>query len=356
MRASARLFLDVVRQPGKMTELGVREWNQVLPIARSTEMISRLGAQAEMLDLYPALPNGPAMQLRDSLLLADHQWHSMLWEIDRIRRVLEYLDTPIVLLKGAAYIAAGLPTARGRVCNDTDILVRRECLAQVETALLHDGWETDEPDLRHQRFYRLWAHEIPPLKHIDRGTILDMHHNLIPPADWVSLDIGKVLDSATPIEDLGVSVPSPVDMVLHAAVHQYRNGDYTSGLRDLSDIDILLRHFSRDDAFWGLLLERARELNLRSSCFYAIYFARSLFSTSVPDPVMETIAAWKPRLLDGRWFVSMIERAIMPRHDNRPDTLRDLSLRCLDLLRPRRPRFYLSPLLWTKRLPSLSRA
>ncbi|UUZ51358.1 nucleotidyltransferase family protein [Massilia sp. B-10] len=31
-----------------------------------------------------------------------------------------------------------------------------------------------------QRYYRVWMHEIPPMQHVQRGSVIDVHHAILP--------------------------------------------------------------------------------------------------------------------------------------------------------------------------------
>ena len=51
-----------------------------------------------------------------------------LWEAEMARRALAPLGVPVVLLKGTAFVAAGLAAGVGRSIGDLDILVPRDAL------------------------------------------------------------------------------------------------------------------------------------------------------------------------------------------------------------------------------------
>ena len=56
------------------------------------------------------------------------------------------------------------------------------------------------------------------------------------------------------------------------------------GLRDLFDLDRLLRHFAALDAhFWERLVPRAREMGMQKSLSYALRYCRKYFATPVPE-------------------------------------------------------------------------
>ena len=86
----------------------------------------------------------------------------------------------VVLLKGTAYVAAGLKAGEGRSIGDLDILVARDDLPQVEAALLAAGWEWVKPDPYDDAYYRDHMHELPPLIHKLRDRMIDVHHTILP--------------------------------------------------------------------------------------------------------------------------------------------------------------------------------
>ena len=119
--------------------------------------------------------------------------------MNRVERALRDLNVPVVLLKGGAYVMAGLPAGRGRLMSDLDILVPRERLPEVEGALSARGWETLEADSYDDYYYRNWTHELPPMRHRDRNTELDVHHTILPPLGSLKPDPALLFDAARPL-------------------------------------------------------------------------------------------------------------------------------------------------------------
>jgi Uncharacterised nucleotidyltransferase len=198
----------------------------------------------------------------------------------------------VVLLKGTAFVAAGLDAGQGRSIGDLDILVPRASLDNVETALLAAGWEWVKPDPYDDDYYRHWMHELPPLIHRERDRMIDVHHTILPPTARITPDPAKLLASAERLEG-GLSMLSSEDIVVHAAIHLFADGDLSGGLRNLWDIDRLLREFAdRDDAFWLKLAARAAEHEAGAVVARAARQANDLYGTPIPD-------GWRQRdLLD----------------------------------------------------------
>ena len=103
----------------------------------------------------------------------------------------------------------------------------------------------------------------PAAGHVQRGTVLDLHHTISPPTSRFKVDGHSLLARARPLGDSGFHVLAPRDMVLHSAVHLYQEGELDHGMRDLLDLHELLLDFGQDPAFWLTpLIARAEELSL----------------------------------------------------------------------------------------------
>ena len=72
-------------------------------------------------------------------------------------------------------------------------------------------------------------------------------------------------------------------MVLHSAAHLFQDGELNGGLRDLVDLDSLLRHFGSDENFWGGLVSRAQTMDLERPLYYALRYCEQWLGTPVPD-------------------------------------------------------------------------
>jgi hypothetical protein len=196
-------------------------------------------------------------------------------------RALAPLGVPVVLLKGTAFVAAGLDAGQGRSIGDLDILVPREALPEVERALFAAGWEWVKEDAYDDAYYRRWMHELPPLIHATRDRMIDVHHTILPPTARPTPDAAALIANAVPLAN-GLLVLSPADMIIHAAAHLFADGDLAGGLRNLWDIDRLLREHAAED-FWPLLRERAERHQLRRHVERAARLANDLYGTPIPE-------------------------------------------------------------------------
>lgn len=284
------LLAQVLADPVRLNHLTLPEWDLVVRQGRRADLLARLWILLEGEGSRSLL--APEQHLFSSYRVAAKQAHVVRYEVEQIRQILTGIGQPLVLLKGAAYVMAALPAAKGRIFSDIDILVPKEKIEQIEEAMKCNEWEGTHHDEYDQRYYREWMHEIPPMRHLLRRTVIDIHHSILPETARLHPDPKKLLTDAVPV--LGhenIYTLAPVDMILHSATHLFHEGELEHGLRDLVDLDALLRHFGVNDSFWEQLVERAAELDLRRPLFYALHYCVLMVNTPIPPFAMKAAAA-----------------------------------------------------------------
>lgn len=283
----------VLRNPEQAMGLCPADWTRVIRIARLNDLSGHLYALLDEKQLLETIPERVRRQLESGWIVAENEQRILCWEVNRIGRALRQLAIPIVLLKGAAYLLQKLPNARARISSDVDILVARDQIGAVEGALLKQGWEHIKLEDYDQYYYRKWSHELPPLRHRERGTVVDVHHTILPPSGRLRPDPEKLLAAALPSDGMGFSVLTPVDMVLHSAAHAFQDGDMSRGLRDLVDLDDLLRCFDERPDFWPMLINRAEELELSRPLYYGMRYSMLYLGTPIPESVLNKYQRWR---------------------------------------------------------------
>ena len=314
---ATELLVGALSRPRDLPELGPSRWDELLCRARNTRLLGRLGTELEVLGLLDSIPGKAAEQIRAELNDAAENARMVRWEVDRISRALRDVGVPVILLKGAAYVLAGLPPAAGRLSSDVDIMVPKQNLAEVESALLRQGYEAAKLDPYDQRYYRTWMHELPPLWHRERQTVVDVHHTILPESGRVRPDPRALIEAARPLRD-GLLILAPPDMVLHSAAHLFQDGDLDGGLRDLVDLDLLFRHFGADPAFWDGLVPRAIELSLARPLYYALRYCQVLLGCPVPAAVQQAVLVAEPMLPVRSFMDALTCRAVTPDGWNAP--------------------------------------
>jgi hypothetical protein len=156
-------------------------------------------------------------------------------------------------------------------------------------------------------------HELPPMQHNIRRTVLDVHHAILPRTARLKPNSDQLLAASRPIGgDDRLRVLCPVDMVLHSATHLFHNEETGMGLRDLADLDSLLRHFGQEAGFWEALPRRAAELDLARPLHYALRYASRYFGTSVPLRIRHCADTGRPARWTGRILDALYDRALRP--------------------------------------------
>jgi hypothetical protein len=270
------LLTRALADPQSVCALDAASWTALLTMAKAERLAGSLGYRIEGLPVPPEAMRVLAAAMANAETGRTHA----LWEAEMARRAV---GGAVVLLKGTAFVAAGLDAGRGRLIGDLDILVPRDDLDIVERALLAAGWEWVKPDPYDDAYYRRWMHELPPLIHRDRDRMIDVHHTILPLTARPTPDAGALIAASIELGD-GLSVLSPEDMIIHAAAHMFADGDLAGGLRNLWDIDRLLREFD-GDGFGEGLSARAKMHGLEKETRRALRLSHCLFGTLIPaDP------------------------------------------------------------------------
>ena len=307
------LLLQLLRNPDALDRLNLADWDLLVRQARSAGLLAQLQTLLTNRGLMERVPEQPRRHLDWAHTVAERHTLAVQWEVALIRKALSQLDVPIILLKGAAYVMAGLPTAQGRIFSDIDILIPKTDLNAVEAALMLHGWATTHHDAYDQHYYRTWMHELPPMQHIRRMALLDVHHAILPETAHLRPDSEKLRSAAITLDGYDKLLTlAPVDMVLHSATHLFHDGELTHGLRDLMDIDSLLRQFSTMPSFWPTLTRRAQELDLSRPLFYALRYANLLLHTPAPPETLAELE--RPNRLLLALMDSLFSRALLPDH------------------------------------------
>lgn len=292
---SPNRVVDALRRPAGVLDLNAESWSELIRQSRATDLIGRLAAQLQGAGVLDQVPAGPRQHLESALLLSAAQQAEVRREVKLILRELKQRDIPMVVLKGASYVFADLPPATGRLFGDIDILVPKAHIASVEAILMMGGWVTAHHSAYDQRYYRQWMHELPPMQHARRGTVLDVHHSILPQTSRIKMPADRLWDDIVPVADApGLFVLSNIDIVLHSMTHLLCNEEFSHGLRDLSDIDLLLRRFGQDADFWEQIPARAAALGLSRFLYYGLHQARELLDSPVPDTVFSNAAMSPP--------------------------------------------------------------
>ncbi len=309
-------ILPFFKNPDQVKHWTIHEWERLFQLAQSGKLMGTLAFFLRDQNLIAFVPEKGRWLLKSAEVKAERGRRQILWEAECLRRALtekrfsentEGARIPLVLLKGAAYQIADLPWGRGRISVDADVLTPFSSLSYVETALTVAGWIPEKKSEYDEHFYRDWMHEIPPMVHIDRRTVLDVHHTILPRTGRLTVNADLLFEEIVPIRD-NLFILSPRDMLLHSSVHLFQDGELDNSSRDLLDLAAMFRYFpEKDPDFWKKLLERTYRLNLNRPLYYAVMFCRELLGTKFPDSFLDEVQKFR-----GGFFARNLMRFLVP--------------------------------------------
>lgn len=322
------LLLAAFWEPESMLSMAAGELDLSLRLLRRARLLGVVAARLDERGLIDRLPRQAVDQLVSARVMAATRARVARWELDRLAWALDDLpdDVPLVAMKGCAYLLAGTPNSSGRLFADVDVLVPEAHLPTVEQKLRERGWNVAELTPYDDLYYRRWTHELPPLTHVERDVEVDLHHNILMRTARLKPSAPLLFKSAREIPGSRYSVLAPIDMTLHVVVHLFYGSEMDTSLRELVDIDSLLRHFAATEPeFWDGFWPRAVALDLQRPAFYALRYARRMFNTPVPESVMNASNEGAPARVELAMMDWLVPHAIFPRSLGRPEGAAELA-------------------------------
>lgn len=220
---------------------------------------------------------GLSQVFENAKLRARHDQTTLLFEMNRVERALSDADVEACVLKGGAYVAKNLAASKGRRVSDLDILVPADKLKIVEQKLKAFGWEPEETTDNEydQQYYRTHMHELPPLRHKTRGTIIDIHHALLPTTAKYSVVVEELVGNSDPIGTGKLYCFDASGLFIHSAVHAFADGALDTPARTLIEQYFLFNDLT--DLQKHELVHRAKLAGAQMPVGIALWFVGKLF-------------------------------------------------------------------------------
>ena len=303
-RASAEtaLLLRALHAPVELDEPG---WDGLLRRARASGLHARLAAAQAA---TPGLPDVVRRHFLSATRIAAYRRKLMEAELFQLAALCD-TGFPVVVLKGAAYALQQRRMATGRFVSDVDLLVPAAHLRTMEQGLRAAGWRSEALSPYDERYYRDWSHETPPLRFPGHSLELDLHHAITPVTGSLAFDPAPLFARCEPIAGTPFHALAAEDQVLHACVHCFHDGDLALRVREVVDIDGLLRELAVQAGFWDRLLARAAELGLQRPLWYGLHFTRAWLDCPVPGAILAALpapAAPVRRIMDALVALAML--------------------------------------------------
>ncbi len=312
-------LLAFIKNPERALSYNNEQWSLLIRMAKACKLSAHIGWIISQQAITYTQPEKIHSHFIASQKIAEFRQRQALWELNRLRRALTDLPINVVVLKGCAYLLAELPFAKARLLSDVDIMVKKQNIEVIEQTLLDQDWLSMKVDDYDQQYYRQWMHEIPPLRHIVRSIEVDIHHTIIPPTSRLKPNPELLFDSAVSISGGKFKVLAPCDMVLHSAVHLFFDSDLGNKLRDLVDLDQLLRHFyAQNPDFFTDLMARAELLGLQRPLYYTLKYTNQFLDTPLTKNQQQAIKTIAPSFIIRNLMHLLIPLALLPEHPDKP--------------------------------------
>lgn len=309
-------FLQILFTPADFSSLNMSERSDFIIVLRQQKIIARFAHSCLADSLIETFDPSSQRHLQNALHVSNRLKRQVVEEAKGLNRILQPASEFVVFLKGAAYSLSNRQVGEGRIYGDIDILINKEQLDDCEKALAVEGWFGQEITDYDDKYYRQWAHEIPPLMHLQRGTIIDVHHNIIP---IISKDAPTVKALASHIvkNQYGLQVLSMEAQFVHSAVHLFRNEDYVNAFRDIQDLYFMLKEAPSD--FLQQLVTVAESLGFVYEIGLALYFVHTLFSqfeaTCLVDEPTVKICLDSRSKLRQKFDIYIFKDVLRPQHE-----------------------------------------
>lgn len=308
-KLSGKNLVDIIKSPSVLADFTLAQWNDLVFILRREKLLARVYMLLSEESLVYLIPKPALKHFSNAVKMSRKQALVARREAENLTASLSDKARYIVFLKGAAYSLSNSPAALGRIYADIDIVVPKESLKRIEEFLTVFGWYSEELDDYDEHYYRQWAHEIPPMSHSSRGTVLDIHHNLVPPVSGKHIDIENFISSYSENID-GVTVLKEPAKFFHSAIHLFFNDDMTSAFRDMTDLYLMCRF--QPSSFFDELLRIVDDYGFEKECMLALYFLQTRYDVVFPKRVLTRLDKFKKNA--NRWELSLLARLIEPKH------------------------------------------
>ena len=299
---SSEGLIALLRSPQSIIHVSDAQWNELVEQGRKTQLLGQLEALFQREKLMDKVPAAVQRHLMLARLTVRRRSESAMWEVATMRRAVNP-KIPLVLLKGCAYVACADEPAAGRIFSDIDVLVPRQNLSAVESDLMAVGWKPSRVNGYDLSYYRNWMHEVPPMEHMRRHTVVDLHHAINPPVSRFYINPEQLFEHIVEIRP-GVFVLSATDRVIHCGLHLLQEGEPRRLIRDLYDFQLLLAQHHGSAAGLEQLCRRARALGVEALMDAAAGAAQALF-------VHESNGGWQTG-----WLQACLERAATEANGN----------------------------------------
>ena len=304
-----------------LAQLLPSDWQQLLKLSEQQQIAPLLYHRLKEHQLLELVAPAVRQQLQQLQLTNSVRNLRIYHELRLLATALQTAHIPCIVLKGAHLAMAVYPNPALRYMADLDLLVQLADLPVAVALLLQQGYEPVIPIVLEA--HTQTSHHLPSFRHVDRVAQVEIHWTITAPDAADTVNIGQFWAQAQPLTIAGVPGQTfcPEDLLLHICVHATYHHHFDQGIRYLCDIDAIIRHYPTLD--WQILIAQAEQRCWTRGVHIALYLARQLMDTAIPDQVL---AALGPTHLSSTIVATIMAEMFADKIENRPLSLNFIEL------------------------------
>ena len=209
--------------------------------------------------------------------------------LQEILLALSHKGVSPIVMKGAALGALIYRNAGLRPMLDIDLLVRSSDLDAAASTLAELGYVSDE-SYQAAEWYKNNHHHLAPFVTPDRSVVVELHHQVASPRANVCIPIEEFWQHARRAQIASVSalVLAPEDLLLGICTHVAISRRFEKALRDLVDIDEVIRAYG-NEIDWNQLVRNSMSWGTASCLYYCLWAAQLFTETALPPHLLEKL-------------------------------------------------------------------
>jgi len=277
--------------------LSEQDWEEVEAAAHAQGLTLLL--HDRLVGAESSVPGAMQERLHSTFLKATARNMVMLHHASVMLEALRGRGLEVIVLKGLYLAEAVYPGIGLRIFDDIDLLLHRLDLPAALEVMRDLGYELStwydpaDPncDIKH----------IPPLVKAD-APIVELHWAILEEEEPFTIDVEGMWARSVPVEIAGVAVRglSVEDLILHLSLHLTYQHRLAAGVRNLYDIDAVIRRGGVD---WAQLVAAAREWKAERVLWLTLRLLQEIAGTPLP-------AERLMQLLPGQPDQEIIEEAL----------------------------------------------
>ena len=240
--------------------------------------------------------------------------------LQELLRAFHAANTPVVVLKGGAFLDSVEPLAAARPTSDLDLLVREQDRARAAMVLDGMGFQPlvkgkattlDNMAQSQEGNQTAWISQ-------ERRAAVEIHTHLLATAIPFTVDMDSLWRGTTPLMVGGERALAlrPEQMLLHVALHASWIHAYSFGMKWLYDIALIVRS-CEGQLDWREFLRCTQAWGATRTVYWPLSLARELLGVDIPIEVLDELRPRKVTCWVTRWLLKRLD--VYPGRRNPPE-------------------------------------